>query len=90
MRSHQNQLQKIWDEMLDLLPPPSKPLVKDHTRLIGIRGPIAVVEVRNQHLIPFALKRQKDLENALSLALGQEITVKFTLTHLLSTLMITI
>lgn len=79
MRPHQNQLQKLWDEMLDLLPPPSKPLVKDHTRLIGIRGPIAVVEVRNKHLIPFAKKRQKDLESALSLVLGQEITVRFTI-----------
>ena len=67
---------QIWAQMLERLPPPTKPLVKDHCSLLAIEGNIAVVGVRNQHLFPFAKKRQKDLEQALTAILKRDITVK--------------
>ncbi|WP_051017316.1 DNA polymerase III subunit gamma/tau [Dactylococcopsis salina] len=67
---------QIWTQMLERLPPPTKPLVKDHCSLLAIEGNIAVVGVRNQHLFPFAKKRQKDLEQALTAILKRDITVK--------------
>lgn len=65
----------IWEQMLENLPPPTKPLVKDHCRLLGIEGNVAQVGVRNKQLERYAKKRQHDLENALQAILHKEIKV---------------
>jgi len=77
--------QQVWAEMLEKLPIPTKPLVKDHCRLLAIEGNIARVGVRNNKLIGFAKKRQTDIEKALQTVCHQPLKVNFQVSQDFST-----
>ncbi|PSO50029.1 MAG: hypothetical protein BRC33_04520 [Cyanobacteria bacterium SW_9_44_58] len=69
--------EQIWAQMLEKLPIPTKPLVRDHCRLLAIEGNLAQVGVRNNKLLAFAKKRQKDIEKALQTVCDQSLKVNF-------------
>lgn len=76
---------EIWAEMLEKLPIPTKPLVKDHCRLLAIEGNLAQVGVRNNKLLGFAKKRQNDIEKALQTVCDRSLKVKFQVSEEFST-----
>ena len=77
--------EQIWAQMLEKLPIPTKPLVRDHCRLLAIEGNLAQVGVRNKKLLAFAKKRQKDIEKALQTVCDQTLKVNFQVSGEFST-----
>jgi DNA polymerase-3 subunit gamma/tau len=77
--------EQIWAQMLEKLPIPTKPLVRDHCRLLAIEGNLAQVGVRNKKLLAFAKKRQKDIEKALQTVCEQSLKVNFQVSGEFST-----
>ena len=69
--------EEIWQEVIETMPIPSKPLFRDHCFLLDIDKEIAQVGVRSKKILSFVKKRQKELERTLEKVTGEPLKVNF-------------
>ncbi|MFP4135182.1 MAG: DNA polymerase III subunit gamma/tau, partial [Halothece sp.] len=82
VRKETPNLEKVWEQVIANLPLPAQSLVKDHCRLLSLEGNFARIGVKTQPLLQFAKKREKNIEQALSKVLNQEIKLTLEVTQL--------
>ena len=69
-------LQPLWRQVMEQLPPATKALVGQHCRLLALDGTVAFVGVRNANLLRLAESKQANLEIAFTAVCQQETRVR--------------
>jgi len=73
----QSRINQTWERVLEILPPLSQALVRQHCYLLGfdLESSVADVGVRNKNLFKIAQSKKEDIETALTQVWQQKVTV---------------
>ncbi len=60
--NYQPNIQQIWQQLLDNLPPAPRSLLKEHGELLSFKNSVAIIAIKNETLLKSALKSLTKIE----------------------------